>query len=193
MRGRQLFVLFTLCSAIVAAGCSNSRPSVGSTGGGGTMMGGPNGSSASSSTSNGNGNGNGGMMGGPGSAGSYSSVGQRIYLTGVGADSQPIAHSDPPVSRSSYIMMSSAGCASCHDRNGRGGTIRKTNGTLIKAPDITHSALIRRGFTDAAIRKAIGKGLDEKGQPLDEAMPRWQMSSADLDATIAYLILLSAK
>ena len=197
MRGRQLIVVYTICLTILTAGCSSSSPSGGGSGGSpGTMMGGQNGGSGRGGASSGITTSSGveGMMGGDsGVNGGYSSVGKRIYLTGVGTDGRPIAHSDPPVTRSSLIMMGSAGCASCHDDNGRGGTIRKTSGALIKAPDITQSALIRRGFTDSTIRKVIANGLDEKGQPLDQAMPRWQMSSADLDATIAYLIVLSAK
>jgi hypothetical protein len=55
----------------------------------------------------------------------------------------------------------------------------------IKAPDITYGALIKAGFTDATIRDAIRKGLDEAGKPLKDAMPRWQMNDADLSATIA--------
>ncbi len=68
-----------------------------------------------------------------------------------------------------------------------------TTGTAIKAPDVTYGALIGDGFTDATSRKAIRDGLDESGKRLDEAMPRWQMSDADLDATIAYLKELGAR
>ena len=84
-------------------------------------------------------------------------------------------------------MMGGGGCGSCHSANGHGGTIRMMIGTTIKAPNITYGSLIKNGFTDATIRKAIRNGLDEKGKALDVAMPRWQMSDADVDATIAYL------
>jgi hypothetical protein len=43
------------------------------------------------------------------------------------------------------------------------------------------------------MRRAILSGLDESGQPLDAAMPRWQMGATDLDATIAYLRKLAAR
>ena len=66
-------------------------------------------------------------------------------------------------------------------------------GTAIEAPDITYDALIKEGFTDATIGWAIRDGLDESGQPLEDAMPRWQMSAADVDAVIAYLKQLSAQ
>jgi cytochrome c oxidase subunit 2 len=135
----------------------------------------------------------GGMMGGSGSgANSYSSVGERIYLSGVGTDGQDISRSAPRVSQGA-LMMGGGGCASCHGADGRGGTIKMMTGTAIKAPDVTYDALIGDGFTDVTIRRAIRDGLDESGKPLDEAMPRWQMSDADLDATIAYLKELGAR
>ena len=67
------------------------------------------------------------------------------------------------------------------------------SGTAIEAPDITYDALIKSGFTEATIRRAVRDGLDESGKPLSLAMPRWQMSGGDLDATIAYLGQLSAR
>ena len=90
-------------------------------------------------------------------------------------------------------MMGGGGCASCHEADGRGGTIKMMTGTAVKAPDVTYGALIGAGFTDATIRTAIRDGLDESGKPLDAAMPRWQMSDADLAATIAYLKELGAR
>ena len=66
-------------------------------------------------------------------------------------------------------------------------------GTAVEAPDITYDALLKEGFTDATIGRAIRDGLDESGQPLEDAMPRWQMSAADVGAVIAYLKQLSAQ
>jgi mono/diheme cytochrome c family protein len=165
--------LFVICigalSAAAVIGCSTS---------------GTSGSGASGSSG-------GGMMGGGASPGASSSVGERIFLTGVGADGQTVPHSAPAVSQGS-LMMGGGGCGSCHGADGRGGTIKMMTGTGIDAPDVTYDALIAAGFTDATIRAAIRDGVDEAGRPLDEAMPRWQMGAADLDATIAYLKTLSA-
>ena len=187
MRRHALVVVFAVClSALATAamvGCSSSDTSGGGSNSGGGMMG--NGGSSSSP--------GGGMMGGSGSgASSYSSVGERIYLSGVGTDGQDIPRSAPRVSQGA-LLMGGGGCASCHGADGRGGTIKMMTGTAIKAPDVTYGALIGEGFTDATIRKAIRDGLDESGKRLDEAMPRWQMSDADLDATIAYLKELGAR
>ena len=42
-------------------------------------------------------------------------------------------------------------------------------------------------YTDALIRRAITKGIDPAGQPLDWTMPRWQMGQEDLEDLLAYL------
>lgn len=138
--------------------------------------------------------GSGGMMGGqPGSSGgSYASGGERIFESGVGTDGEHISRTSSNVSEGS-LMMGGGGCGSCHGTDGRGATIRMMAGTDIEAPDITYDALIKEGFTDAAIATAIRDGVDEKGEQMDAAMPRWQMNEADVDATIAYLKVLSAR
>jgi len=177
-----LAVCLSVLTAAAVIGCSNSGSTGSTTGGGATTGTGMMGGNATA----------GGMMGGGGtSGGSYSSAGERIYLTGVGSDGQTISHSAPRVSQGALIM-GGGGCGSCHAADGRGGTIKMMMGAAIKAPDITYGALINAGFTDATIRSAITKGLDESGKPLNAAMPRWQMSAADLDATIAYLKQLGA-
>jgi mono/diheme cytochrome c family protein len=135
----------------------------------------------------------GGMMNNGGSgANGASSAGERIYLTGVGTDGQAVSRTAPRVSQGA-LMMGGGGCGSCHGADGRGGTIKMMTGTAVKAPDVTYGALIAAGFTDATIQQAIRDGLDESGKPLDEAMPRWQMSDTDLAATIAYLKQLGAR
>lgn len=52
-------------------------------------------------------------------------------------------------------------------------------GTAIETPDITYDALIKEGFTDATIRRAIREGLDGAGKRLDDPMPRCQMTDPD--------------
>ena len=89
--------------------------------------------------------------------------------------------------------MMGGGCGSCHGADGRGGTLRTMSGADIEAPDVTYDALVKSGFTDATIGRAILSGLDESGKPLDAAMPHWQMTAADLAATIAYLRELAAR
>jgi mono/diheme cytochrome c family protein len=177
-----LMCLLAIGSALVA-GCSNSGIPNGTTNGGGMMRG-----NVPSSPAAGGGP-SGGMMGGGSGPTSYSSDGQRIYLAGVGTNGQDIPRTAPRVSQGA-LMMGGGGCGSCHAADGRGGTIRMMTGAAIKAPDITYAALLKAGFTDATIRSAIRDGLDEAGKPLKDAMPRWQMSEADLSATIEYLNVL---
>lgn len=128
----------------------------------------------------------------PISQGPFSSTGERIWLTGTGASGRQIARTAPRTSNGA-LMMGGGGCASCHGRDGRGGTIQMMMGPAIKAPDVTYGALAKEGFTPETISRAITEGLDESGEPLDEAMPRWQMSADDLEATIAYLKSLDSK
>ena len=191
MHRHTLLIIALMLGALAAAavvGCSSSStPGGGSNGGG--MMGGGSASPAGGGSAGGSGS---GMMGGRSGSSSYSSPGQRIFLTGVGSDGQAIAHTASSVARSS-LMMGGGGCASCHGADGRGGTLRTMGGTAVKAPDVTYDALVNGGFTDSTIRRAIANGLDESGKPLDAAMPRWQMTPADLDATIAYLKELAAR
>lgn len=170
--------------AAVIVGCTSSGNSNVPPGKGGSPMG-RDGQGSSS--------GSGSMMGRSGSGGgSYASDGERIFLSGVGTDGTRIARSTSNVAEGS-LMMGGGGCGSCHGADGGGATLRMMAGTVIDAPDITYDALVKEGFTDAAIATAIRDGLDEKGERLDAAMPRWQMSDADVNATIAYLKVLSAR
>jgi hypothetical protein len=191
MRPHARVVVFIFCLSALftsaVAGCSTSDNSTS----GGGMMG--NGGSSTMPGGGSNASPAGGMMGGGGSGtNSYSSVGERIYLTGVGADGQKISRNAPAVSQGS-LMMGGGGCGSCHGADGRGGTIKMMMGTAVEVPDITYDALVNEGFTDATIGRAIRDGLDESGKPLEDAMPRWQMSDADVGEAIAYLKQLSAQ
>jgi mono/diheme cytochrome c family protein len=116
----------------------------------------------------------------------FSSTGQQIYLTGAGADGLAIARTTVPVPAGT-VVMPGTGCAACHGASGLGGSVLTTSGAGIAAPNVTYADLTKNKFTDATIGNAIRKGTDEVGQPLDPMMPRWQMSDADLAATIAYL------
>jgi cytochrome c oxidase subunit 2 len=190
---RYSFMIVAVCLGALAAaciiGCSGSNESGGSSNAGGMMGGGGPAAPSGGGTAGASG---GGMMGGGSGSTSYSSTGERIYLTGAGGDGGVIPHSASRVAQGS-LMMGGGGCASCHGVDGRGGTITTMNGTAVKAPDITYGVLVKAGFTDASIERAIRDGLDESGKPLAEAMPRWQMSADDLTATIAYLKVLSTR
>lgn len=184
--GTVVLWLSVLALVFPVGGCSNSAPTGGSTSGtsGNTGMMGGAGPPDTGGT---------GMMGGSGTgATDYSSVGERIWLTGIGGDGQEVAHSAPRTSQGA-LMMGGGGCASCHGAEGTGGTVQMMMGPAIKVPNVTYSSLAAEGYADATIKRAIVDGLDEQGDLLDQAMPRWKMSSADVDAVLAYLKQLGAK
>jgi mono/diheme cytochrome c family protein len=115
-------------------------------------------------------------------------VGQRIYDAGIGPDGTPIARSG------GLGMMTGAGCASCHGRNGHGGATMMFN-----APNITYANLTNPAgmvevdgthgmvYTDALIRRAVVDGIGADGDTLDSTMPRWQLSDAEWQDLLAYL------
>ncbi|HEY3374733.1 MAG TPA: cytochrome c [Candidatus Aquicultor sp.] len=110
----------------------------------------------------------------------FSSNGQQIFLSGTSSRDNITATGGPV-----WFRMHDGGCVTCHGTDGRGGTTIMM-GTLT-APDIRYTTLTKAGFTDALLKRAITKGLDEKGGALDSNMPRWRMSDADLNDLIAYL------
>ncbi len=103
-------------------------------------------------------------------------------------------------------------CADCHGPNGRGGEL-VMHMTMIDAPDIRWSTLTEAGhgehgdeeedhteegeemehppYTEETFKRAVTKGVEPDGEPLDEAMPRWRMSDQDLEDLIAYLKQIS--
>lgn len=116
--------------------------------------------------------------------------GRRIYLQGqgdgsiealVGSSEMPIAAAVVP-------------CASCHGADGRG----RPEGGIVP-PDLTRAVLgtardagvsrtrERGPYTSRLIKRAISMGIDASGNQLDATMPRYRMSSKDMDALMAYL------
>lgn len=116
----------------------------------------------------------------------FGSVGEKIYMTGSGADGKPIAWEAPQVSEGA-LLMGGGGCASCHGKKGTGGKVTTANGTVIDAPNVTYASLKKTGFTDATIAGAIRYCTDEQNAPLDPTMPCWWMTDEQVAATIAYL------
>ena len=85
------------------------------------------------------------------------------------------------------VAASVVPCASCHGPDGRG----RPEGGAVPA-DIRRSVLLRPlgtrdAYTDRTIRRAISMGIDASGKRLDATMPRYRMSSQDMDALMSYL------
>ncbi len=138
-----------------------------------------------------------GMMGyGPNRQGlpaSFSSNGQRIFLTGTSQSGNPIT------ARIGYMQTANGAtsCANCHLEDARGGSWRTAMGSF-RVPNITYPVLTSRQeheeggrkhppYTEATIKRAITQGVDPAGQPLQPPMPRWSMSSKDLNDLVQYL------
>lgn len=85
-----------------------------------------------------------------------------------------------------------ANCVSCHGANAAGG-IKVGSAT---APDIRWSAIGSTFKDPALVQRAILKGLDESGQPLDPAMPRFgdtnKLTTSQADDIVAYLQTLTS-
>lgn len=120
-----------------------------------------------------------------------SSLGESIFLDGIGENGRTV-----PRSAVGPGMMG-GGCAQCHGADGKGASIRMMM-TTIEAPDIRYSTLTsvhengkEPAWTDAQIRKAITDGVDADNNDLEPYMPRWSLTDRELDAVISYLKELS--
>lgn len=131
----------------------------------------------------------------------YSSIGERIYYTGIGGDGLPIAYSGSP--RFGGMMMGSQlSCASCHGEDGQGGAHFMPM-ELMHAPGITYRVLGGEqdehseseeehahgaaGYALEDFRQSVVLGSHPNGDPLDNDMPRWQIEPADLAELYAFI------
>ena len=85
-------------------------------------------------------------------------------------------------------------CASCHGPDGLGrpeGGIRPANITwseLTKPYGHVHETGRRHSvFDEASLKRALSEGVDPAGNPLDGAMPRFNITHRDFNALVAYL------
>lgn len=97
------------------------------------------------------------------------------------------------------LPAASLPCAGCHGNDGRG----RPEGT-VRPPDITWRRLTKPyeqsvngrtypAYDEAALARAIEKGVDPAGNRLDPAMPRFVLSASDMARLIAYLRGLEAR
>ena len=126
----------------------------------------------------------------------FSSNGEQIYFTGTSSRGGVIPFEGGPM----WLRMHGGGCASCHGSSGRGGA-PVMMGTAIP-PDIRYNSLTsgehhhheegekgeeNEKYTDDLIKRAITRGLDPEGKPLDWTMPRYYMRDADFQDLLEYL------
>lgn len=99
-----------------------------------------------------------------------------------------------------------AACVQCHRRSGLGGgegqkSIRPITGrqlfaqatasTTERAGWLSAGAQARPPYTVATLAQALREGVDPAGRTLDELMPRFDMSDADVEQLATYLQALS--
>ncbi len=124
--------------------------------------------------------------------GPFASNGERIYFIGTSDSGEPVSY----VGGNLHFRMMGGGCATCHGDRREGG--RMSPRFWLKAPPLTRHALFddhgaandhgdHAAYTDKTLRRAISRGLDAAGEPLDEAMPHWSMSEADWRDLMDYL------
>ncbi len=126
----------------------------------------------------------------------YGSNGEMIYFTAESSSGQSITYSG------SIRMMHSITCANCHGPEGRGGRVTMMM-SYFDAPNITWDVLTQEAehedkpgegeheehppYTEETLKRAITRGIDPAGEPLDELMPRWRMSEPDLDDLVEFI------
>ena len=122
---------------------------------------------------------------------SFDSNGQRIYFTASSSSGEPISYTG------SIRMMHTITCVNCHGPAGEGGTVYMMMQSF-DVPNITWSHLTEEEheeeeheehppYTEDTVKRAITQGIDPAGEPLDEFMPRWQMSSQDLNDLVDFI------
>jgi cytochrome c oxidase subunit II len=109
------------------------------------------------------------------------SPGKRIYFEGVG-DAGPVGYTEGP----DWLRFAGANCAVCHGNRGQGLSVQ-AGGVTGVAPPVTRAALAERGYDEAALRRALAKGVDPDGREFHYYMPRWELSEADMDALVDFL------
>lgn len=105
--------------------------------------------------------------------------GTAIFRTGRDLQGARITAQPPP------LMPT---CAACHRTNGSGG-LHLAGGAV--SADLRHHALVttmKPPYTLPLLERAISKGIDNTGQPLNRVMPRWQMSARDLHDVAQYVL-----
>ena len=134
-------------------------------------------------------------------AGSFTSVGERIYFTAANERDRSIAYQGGP--QYGMMMQPRLACVACHGPDGRGGR-HVMHMQVMDAPDIRYATLnsenddhgsnneagmehTQGGYDLDAFREAVVEGKHLDGEALNRDMPRWKMNDQDLAAVFEYL------
>lgn len=118
--------------------------------------------------------------------------GKKLYFQGKSTSGEPIFAFVGP--SSIKLPAGALPCSNCHGYDGLGrpeGGVEPSNITwrnLTKSYGHRHpDGREHSAFDEDSLTAAIADGIDPAGNALDRAMPRYSMSSEDLEALIAYL------
>jgi len=127
--------------------------------------------------------------------GKYALNGEQIYFTAIDQNGDYISYTGGP-NIGGMMMGSYYTCASCHGKDGHGGT-HYMHMQIMNAPAINYDALIDMKKEDSGgnptdyslndLRGVVVEGHDTAGETLGQNMPRWQMSDEDLADLLAFL------
>ena len=117
--------------------------------------------------------------------------GLQIFERGTSASGNAI---EALVAGGTRVPASVLPCVNCHGHDGQGrpeGGVIPSNlswDALTKPYGLTHpNGRTHPAYTERSLRRAITMGIDPAGNPLNKAMPRFQLSMADATDLVAYL------
>jgi len=108
-------------------------------------------------------------------------LGKRIYQDGEGTAGYLSYQQGPD-----WLALAKRGCQACHGPAGQGRVV-KAGAVTGTAPPMTRNAMVKRGYDEITLRRAITEGLDVSGRLMSYYMPRWQPSEKELQALLKYL------
>jgi len=123
--------------------------------------------------------------------------GERIYFTATSDRGSQITYRGGP-NLGGMMMGTYLTCAACHGPDGGGGT-HWMHMQVMEAPDIRLMALneemvehsgeeqAKGGFDLQDFHRAVIEGFHPDGEPLNQDMPHWQISEADLADLFAFI------
>ena len=123
----------------------------------------------------------------------YASNGARIFYTGVSTRGDPLTVKGPSAGPDGRPLLY---CVDCHGADGQGIVVPTAEGT-IRTPSIDFASLSEVSanrtlpYTESTLDITIRTGVRMDGYLLHPQMPRWNMSSRDMQDLIDHLKALS--
>ncbi len=125
----------------------------------------------------------------------FQSNGERIYFTGTSSSGVRIS----AIGGGMHMQMHRGGCVTCHGADRQGSRLMPKFWKVV--PPLTPAALFNmhdessnndghgdhEEYDDTTLRRAITKGIDPSGEPLDREMPRWILAAQDIADLIEFL------